>query len=219
MEMPVYRAPRWRNIALDIVRKVGMFTTHAGRIIVIISMFLWFGASFGPSDRFQQIDARYTSFALSKNADLDSLERMKQAEQLENSYIGILGHAIEPVIAPLGYDWKIGIALITSFAAREVFVGTMATIYAVGDSEDGSSIRQKMEARKSPNSDDPLYDLPFGLSLLVFYAFAMQCVSTLAVVKAETGSWKWPLLQLIAMTGLAYVCALVVYKLAVILTA
>ena len=219
MEMPVYRAPRWRNIALDIVRKVGMFTTHAGRIIVIISMFLWFGASFGPSDRLQQIDARYTSFALSKNADLDSLERMKQAEQLENSYIGILGHAIEPVIAPLGYDWKIGIALITSFAAREVFVGTMATIYAVGNSEDGSSIRQKMEARKSPNSDDPLYDLPFGLSLLVFYAFAMQCVSTLAVVKAETGSWKWPLLQLIAMTGLAYVCALVVYRLAVIFTA
>ncbi len=219
MEMPVYRAPRWRNIALDIVRKVGMFTTHAGRIIVIISMFLWFGASFGPSDRLQQIDARYTSFALSKNADLDSLERMKQAEQLENSYIGILGHAIEPVIAPLGYDWKIGIALITSFAAREVFVGTMATIYAVGDSEDGSSIRQKMEARKSPNSDDPLYGLPFGLSLLVFYAFAMQCVSTLAVVKAETGSWKWPLLQLIAMTGLAYVCALAVYRLAVIFTA
>ena len=114
----------------------------------------------------------------------------------------------------MGYDWKIGIALITSFAAREVFVGTMATIYAVGDGDDSATIRQRMAARTDGETGEPLYDLPFGLSLLVFYAFAMQCVSTLAVVRSETGSWKWPLLQLVGMTGFAYVCALLVYRLA-----
>lgn len=219
MEMPVYRAPRWRNIGIDIARKVSMFVTHAGRIIVVISIFLWLGASFGPTERWEQIDAHYAALAAEPDAKIEALDREKQAEQLENSYIGILGHAIEPAIAPLGYDWKIGIALITSFAAREVFVGTMATIYAVGDSDDGTTIRQKMQARTVPGSDKPVYDLPFGLSLLVFYAFAMQCVSTLAVVKAETGSWKWPLLQLVGMTGLAYISALVVYRLAMLFTA
>jgi len=219
MEMPVYRAPRWSNIGIDIARKVSMFVTHAGRIIVVISIFLWLGASFGPSERWVKIDAHYAALEAAPEADIEALDREKQAEQLENSYIGILGHAIEPAIAPLGYDWKIGIALITSFAAREVFVGTMATIYAVGDSDDGTTIRQKMQARTVPGSDKPLYDLPFGLSLLVFYAFAMQCVSTLAVVKAETGSWKWPLLQLVGMTGLAYISALAVYRLTLLFMA
>jgi ferrous iron transport protein B len=214
MEMPVYRAPRWSNIAIDIARKVTMFVTHAGKIIVVISVFLWLGASFGPSERFEKIDRDYATLAAAPQADTVALARLKSADQLENSYIGILGHAIEPAIAPLGYDWKIGIALITSFAAREVFVGTMATIYAVGDSEDVTTIRQKMQARTKPNSTAPLYDLPFGLSLLVFYAFAMQCVSTIAVVKSETGTWKWPILQLFGMTGLAFVSAWVVYRVA-----
>jgi ferrous iron transport protein B len=134
---------------------------------------------------------------------------------LENSYIGIVGKSIDPVIKPLGYDWKIGIALITSFAAREVFVGTMATIYSVGGSDDDvSSVREKMQAQLKPDTDEPLYDLPFGLSLMVFYAFAMQCMSTIAVVKSETGTWKWPIIQFVMMTGLAYVSSLLVYNLA-----
>jgi len=216
MEMPVYRAPRWSNIATDILRKVSMFITHAGRIIVVVSVFLWLGASFGPLQRTAAIEQRYMELAESQGIDAETLQGDMDAELLENSYIGILGHAIEPVIRPLGYDWKIGIALITSFAAREVFVGTMATIYAVGDSDDTATIRQRMAARTDPETGRPLYDLPFGLSLLVFYAFAMQCVSTLAVVRSETGSWKWPLLQLVGMTGFAYVCALLVYRLALL---
>lgn len=217
MEMPVYRAPRWGNIALDITRKVWMFITHAGRIIVVVSVFLWLGASFGPSERFDAVEHRFVELGNAVDADVDELEKQRKAELLENSYIGILGHAIEPVIRPLGYDWKIGIALITSFAAREVFVGTMATIYAVGDGDDTATIRQRMAARTDGETGEPLYDLPFGLSLLVFYAFAMQCVSTLAVVRSETGSWKWPLLQLVGMTGFAYVCALLVHRLATLL--
>jgi len=216
MEMPVYRAPRWGNIGTDILRKVSMFITHAGRIIVVMSVFLWLGASFGPAERTTAIEQRYVALADGPDADSEALQREKDAELLENSYIGILGHAIEPIIRPLGYDWKIGIALITSFAAREVFVGTMATIYAVGDRDDTATIRQRMAARTDPETGKPLYDLPFGLSLLVFYAFAMQCVSTLAVVRSETGSWKWPLLQLVGMTGFAYVSALLVYRLALV---
>jgi ferrous iron transport protein B len=216
MEMPVYRAPRWSNIATDILRKVSMFITHAGRIIVVVSVFLWLGASFGPPERTATIEQRYLELAESQGIEVETLQGDMDAELLENSYIGILGHAIEPVIRPLGYDWKIGIALITSFAAREVFVGIMATIYAVGDSDDTATIRQRMAARTDPETGHPLYDLPFGLSLLVFYAFAMQCVSTLAVVRSETGSWKWPLLQLVGMTGFAYVCALLVYRLALL---
>lgn len=214
MEMPVYRSPRWGNIGLDILRKVWMFITHAGRIIVVVSVLLWLGVSFGPSDRFNAVHEHYAQRMTATPEAAGELERQKDAELLENSYIGILGHAIEPVIRPLGYDWKIGIALITSFAAREVFVGTMATIYAVGDGDDTATIRQRMASRTDPDTGQPLYDLPFGLSLLVFYAFAMQCVSTLAVVRSETGSWKWPLLQFVGMTGFAYVCALVVYRLA-----
>jgi ferrous iron transport protein B len=213
MEMPVYRMPRWNNIALDITRKVWMFITHAGRIIIGVSIVLWLGASFGPPERMAQVEESFAE-RMTQEGETEELVRAQSAELLENSYIGILGKTIEPLISPLGYDWKIGIALITSFAAREVFVGTMATIYAVGDDDDTATIRERMASRTHPGTDRPLYDLPFGLSLLVFYAFAMQCVSTMAVVKAETGSWKWPLLQLVLMTGFAYVSALSVYQLA-----
>jgi ferrous iron transport protein B len=217
MEMPVLRAPRGGNIGMDIVRKSSMFVTQAGRIIVVISVVLWLGASFGPSEQMEQVEQRYATAAQLPDADPDSLARLRSAELLEHSYIGMVGHAIEPAIAPLGYDWKIGIALITSFAAREVFVGTMATIYAVGDSEDEATIRQRMASTMNANTGEPLYDLPFGLSLLVFYAFAMQCVSTLAVVRSETGSWKWPLIQVFGMTGLAYLSAFVIFRLAQVL--
>jgi ferrous iron transport protein B len=207
MELPDYRAPKLSNVLLEILRKVSQFITNAGKIIVFVSILLWLGASFGPGNRFAEIEQKYETVT-AKNK-----EQLKETELLENSYIGILGKGIEPVIKPLGYDWKIGIALITSFAAREVFVGTMATIYSVGSAdEDVMSIRDRMQVQTKPNATDPLYDLPFGLSLLVFYAFAMQCMSTLAVVKTETGSWEWPIIQFLMMTGLAYICSLAVYQ-------
>ena len=212
MELPDYRVPKISNVVIEIMRKVTQFVTSAGKIIVFVSILLWLGASYGPPARFDAIEAKYAQ------TESETAEKEKNAELLENSYIGILGKSIVPVIEPLGYDWKIGIALITSFAAREVFVGTMATIYSVGSTdEDVTSIREKMQKQVNPKTGKPLYGLPFGLSLLVFYAFAMQCMSTLAVVKTETGTWKWPIIQLLMMTGLAYVSSLAVYNLAALL--
>lgn len=212
MELPDYKVPKLSNVLLEITRKVTQFVTSAGKIIIVVSILLWLGASYGPPQKYQAIEAKYAQI------DTEEAEQEKNAELLENSYIGILGKSITPVIEPLGYDWKIGIALITSFAAREVFVGTMATIYSVGSSdEDITSIREKMQSQVNPETGEPLYGLPFGLSLLVFYAFAMQCMSTIAVVKTETGTWKWPIIQLVMMTGLAYVSSLFVYNVAQLL--
>ncbi len=212
MELPDYRLPKISNVVLEITRKIGQFVMSAGKIIVFISILLWLGASYGPPGRFETIETKYASVEQTAISNSE-----KNAELLENSYIGIMGRKLNPIIEPLGYDWKIGIALITSFAAREVFVGTMATIFSVGDGDDVSSVREKMKSSKDPKTGEPLYGLPFGLSLLVFYAFAMQCMSTLAIVKAETGTWKWPLIQLLVMTGLAYVSSLAVYNLALLL--
>lgn len=212
MELPDYRLPKFSNVAIEITRKVTQFIVSAGKVIVVVSVFLWLGASYGPPSKTEAIEAKYAELEGS------DLEQQKNAELLESSYIGILGKTIEPVIQPLGYDWKIGIALITSFAAREVFVGTMSTIYSVGSTDDEiTSVREKMQSQINPATGKPLYDLPFGLSLMVFYAFAMQCMSTLAVVKTETGTWKWPIVQLFMMTGLAYVSSLLVYNLASLL--
>lgn len=209
LELPDYRVPKVSNVLLEITRKATQFVTSAGKVIVVISVLLWLGASYGPTDRFEAIEEKYAE------VEGEDAEQLKNAELLENSYIGIVGKSIDPVIQPLGYDWKIGIALITSFAAREVFVGTMSTIYSVGGSDDEvTSVREKMQAQLKPGTNEPLYDLPFGLSLMVFYAFAMQCMSTLAVVKTETGTWKWPMIQLVMMTGLAYLSSLLVYNLA-----
>ncbi|MCY7310613.1 MAG: hypothetical protein LH619_07535 [Chitinophagaceae bacterium] len=161
----------------------------------------------------QQISQPYQQAISIKGADSAQLRKEYQSAKLENSYAGILGKTIEPAITPLGYDWKIGIALITSFAAREVFVGTMATIYSVGDDNDGSLLlKEKMKAAVKPDGK-PVFNLASGLSLMIFYVFAMQCMSTLAVVKRETKSWKWPVIQLIYMTGLAYLMSWVVYQL------
>jgi ferrous iron transport protein B len=206
LELPDYRLPRVSAVAFEIVRKVWQFVSSAGKLIVLISVLLWFGASYGPQERMELIESQYGILE-----QTEENRNAKQAAILENSYVGILGNEIEPIIRPLGYDWKIGIALITSFAAREVFVGTMATINSVGSDDGAVTLRDRMMAETDENGR-PLYDLAFGLSLLVFYAFAMQCMSTLAVVKAETGTWKWPLFQLLFMTGLAYISALAVYE-------
>lgn len=213
LELPIYRAPRWKNVAVTMAEKARIFVTDAGKVIMIISLALWFLSSFGPGNRMQQVEDKYASLIIaSPQPDkIDSLQKQLSSERLQNSYAGILGQAIEPAIKPLGFDWKIGIALITSFAAREVFVGTMATLYSVEETDDNSSLREKMQAAKHEDGSR-VYTLPAALSLMVFYVLAMQCMSTLAVVRRETRTWKWPVFQFIYMTFLAYACSWIVYQ-------
>jgi ferrous iron transport protein B len=215
MELPVYRMPRWGNVLYTMYEKSKTFVLEAGKVIIAISIVLWVLASYGPASRFDSIEKKYAQIELQKDSvQVSTIERDKSADKLENSYAGILGHAIEPVIRPLGFDWKIGIALITSFAAREAFVGTMATIYSVdsGDENQGT-IRDKMRVATDANTGLPLFTFATGFSLMLFYAFAMQCMSTVAIVYRETKSWKWPVIQLVYMTILAYVASLIAYQL------
>ncbi len=212
LELPVYRAPRWKNVGITMIEKAKIFVTDAGRVIIFISLLLWFLSNYGPSGRMHAVNEKYA--ALKQQAATAqqsvSIEKQYKSEKLQNSYAGILGKTIEPVIKPLGYDWKIGIALITSFAAREVFVGTMATLYSVEDKDNSTTLQEKM--RSAVHEDgSKVYTLPAALSLMVFYVFAMQCMSTLAIVKRETRTWKWPVVQFIYMTGLAYLMSLLIY--------
>jgi ferrous iron transport protein B len=212
LELPVYRSPRWTNILATMIEKAKIFVFDAGKVIMVISLLLWVLSSYGPANKMNVAAEKYDQLIRQNPQEANELNKEKKAALLENSYAGTLGKSIEPVIHPLGFDWKIGIALITSFAAREVFVGTMATLYSVGDGaeENSSTLRQKMSAAVKPDGTK-VYSLATGLSLMVFYVFAMQCMSTLAVVKRETKSWKWPLVQLIYMTGLAYLVSWMVY--------
>lgn len=213
MELPVYRTPQWKTVCLTIYDKVKMFLWDAGKIIVAISVILWFLTSHGPGTRFETIEKKYNSTEMiSKFPDRERKAKVS-SEKLESSYAGIIGKAIEPAIAPLGFDWKIGISLVTSFAAREVFVGTMATIYSAGNSDNTQTIREKMHAEKNPETGLPKFSMAVCFSLMIFYAFAMQCMSTLAVVYRETKNWKWPMIQFIYMSALAYVASFVVYNL------
>ncbi|MBT1704204.1 ferrous iron transport protein B [Chryseosolibacter indicus] len=215
MELPAYRVPRWSNVGYTIVEKTKAFVFEAGKVILAISIVLWVLASYGPGDRLE--NARETVLSQSANLRLteQGLEDRVAAYKLENSYAGVIGKAIEPVIKPLGYDWKIGIALLTSFAAREVFVGTIATIYSIGsvNEDDQDTIKERLAKEVDPETGNPRFTPATGFSLLIFYTFAMQCMSTLAVVYRETKGWKWPLLQLLYMTALAYLSAFAVYQL------
>ncbi|HMU45089.1 MAG TPA: ferrous iron transport protein B [Chitinophagaceae bacterium] len=213
LELPTYRSPRWNNVFPTMINKAKIFVVEAGKVIMIISLILWGLSSFGPGNSIEKVTQKYEQLKAEPGANISQLNKAYQTEKLESSYAGILGKSIEPVITPLGYDWKIGIALITSFAAREVFVGTMATLYSVGDDDEGSLLlKEKMKAAKRPDGT-PVFNLASGLSLMIFYVFAMQCMSTLAVVRRETKSWKWPIIQLIYMTALAYVMSWIVYQL------
>ncbi|AXY76631.1 ferrous iron transport protein B [Paraflavitalea soli] len=214
LELPTYRAPRWKNVVVTMVSKAKIFVVDAGKVIIVISLILWALSSYGPKERMAAVHTKYEQLAQQNPDQKDLLEREKGTDLLENSYAGILGKSIEPAISPLGYDWKIGIALITSFAAREVFVGTMATLYSVegGADADETTLTEKLNAA-TRSDGSKVYTLATGLSLMIFYVFAMQCMSTLAIVKRETRSWKWPLLQLIYMTGLAYVMSLLAFQL------
>jgi ferrous iron transport protein B len=213
VEMPSYKIPLFKNVGINVLEKTKAFVFGAGKIILAISVILWFLGSHGPKDTFgnaQQI-VENEVYASKLKINPSVIEDNVAAYKLENSYIGIIGRSIEPVIKPLGYDWKIGIAVVTSFAAREVFVGTLATIYSVGNSDDETTIKNKMAAEIKPDGTK-IFNFATGVSLLLFYAFAMQCISTLAIVKKETNSWKWPIIQLIFMSGFAYLVALSAYQ-------
>lgn len=256
-EMPNYRLPLVKNVAYTVWEKTKSFILGAGKIILAISIILWFLGSYGISEDFKNAEAvvknriesnglttfnqaslvqdlvaykealhdsiskkayRINTEAVSDSLQLKKTELFEKAQnqeiagyKLEKSFIGYAGKAIEPLVRPLGYDWKIGIAVLTSFAAREVFVGTLATIYSVGSDEE-DTIKNRMAAEINPTTNQPLFNLASGISLLLFYAFAMQCMSTLAIVKRETNSWKWPLAQLVFMSIFAYIVALIAYQ-------
>jgi ferrous iron transport protein B len=202
MELPVYRKPQWQTVGMLVFDKVKVFLFDAGKIILAISIVLWFLTSHAPNNAFKIIEQNTTTLSAGEI----------KSQKLEASYAGILGKTMEPVIKPLGFDWKIGIALITSFAAREVFVGTMATIYSSGDTDNTETLREKLMTQKNYTTQEPVYTNAVCWSLLVFYAFAMQCMSTLATTYRETKHWKWPAIQLVFMTGLAYLSSWGIYS-------
>lgn len=212
LELPVYRSPRWKNVFTTMVQKAKIFVFDAGKVIMVISLLLWGLSTYGPKEKMKNVTAKYEQLIKNSPDQEKEIKKLYKTVLLQNSFAGTLGKAIEPAIRPLGYDWKIGIALITSFAAREVFVGTMATLYSVGEGADENSntLRQKMSAAKREDGTK-VYDLATGLSLMIFYVLAMQCMSTLAVVKRETRTWKWPVIQLLYMTGLAYLMSWITY--------
>ena len=239
VEMPNYKLPLLKNVGYTVLEKTKSFVFGAGKIILAISIILWFLGTNGYSDEFKNAESIVTQrikeqgfstysevYFVNKQDELKADEtfamQTKELEEralsqeiasykLEHSYMGYMGKAIEPIVRPLGYDWKIGIAVLTSFAAREVFVGTLATIYSVGNDEE-ETIKYRMAAEVNPRTNKPLFNLASGISLLLFYAFAMQCMSTLAVVKRETNSWKWPAGQLVFMSLFAYIIALIAYQ-------
>lgn len=212
MELPTYRWPRWSNVGYTILEKTKAFVFEAGKVILAISVILWVLASYGPSDKMQQAREKAITEAAQLNLTDEDTEDRIASYKLENSYAGIIGKSIEPLIKPLGYDWKIGIALVTSFAAREVFVSTIATIYSLGSSDDQVTIKSRLKSEINPETGGPRYTPAVGLSLLVFYTLAMQCMSTLAIVKRETKGWKWPMIQLAYMTTVAYLAAFLVFR-------
>ena len=212
IELPQYKPPIWKNALLTVKEKVITFILEAGKVILLISILLWFLASYGPSKAMQAAKDEASAIISSENLSGTAAEDVLAGKKIEASYAGHLGRFIEPAIKPLGFDWKIGIALITSFAAREVFVGTMATIYSVGSADDEKSIIQKMSAEIRPGSSVKVYNPATAMSLLIFYVFAMQCMSTLAITKRETKSWKWPAIQFLYMGALAYFGSLICYQ-------
>ncbi len=223
IELPVYRIPDWKNVLMNTWEKVWAFIVGAGKIILVVSIALWALSRFGPGDSIERAAQVAEQEAVQKNMDPAEMDGFVQQRKLEASWAGQAGKWLEPAIRPLGYDWKIGIALLTSFAAREVFTGTLAVLYNMGgaegeindrtENEAKATLRERMKSEKFSDTGEPVYTLATALSLLVFYALAMQCFSTLAVVRRETGSWKWALLQFVFMSGLAYLAAWLVYVL------
>lgn len=207
MEFPDYRLPNAKSVGKTVLEKVTDFVWNAGKIILAISVVLWVLASYGPADKMRAVDEKY--------AALPAPERPNgyASEKLEQSFAGHFGRAMEPAIRPLGFDWKIGIGLLTSFAAREVFVGTMNTIYGLDSEADEKRLSEVLAKQTDPDTGQKRFDTATSLSLMVFFLLAMQCMSTFAVVRRETGSLKMALLQLIFMTISAYFASFATYQL------
>jgi ferrous iron transport protein B len=213
MQLPPYRLPVWRNVWQTIWEKTSSFVLEAGKVILVASIVLWGLASYGPSAKMTAAEAEATNIAQQKNLDETATADLVAAYRIEASYAGHLGKFIEPAIKPLGFDWKIGIALITSFAAREVFVATMATIYSIGSTNDEATIHDRLAEARNPQTGAKVYTAATAASLLIFYVFALQCMSTIAVVRRETGGWKWPIVQFTFMGLLAYLGSWAVFNL------
>ena len=192
MDLPAYKMPLWTYDFKLVLGKVWEFITGAGKIILAVSVILWVLSYFGPKDEKQ-------------------LFQVQSEVKLENSYLAKIGRQMEPAIAPLGYDWKMGVGILSSFAAREVFVGTMSTLYSLDDEAEEKTVIEKMKADVKPNGEK-VFNFATGISILIFYAFAMQCISTIAVVYRETKSWKWTAIQLVFMSGLAYFVSMIAYQ-------
>ena len=192
MDLPAYKMPLWTYDFKLVLGKVWEFITGAGKIILAVSVILWVLSYFGPKDEKQ-------------------LFQVQSEVKLENSYLAKIGRQMEPAIAPLGYDWKMGVGILSSFAAREVFVGTMSTLYSLDDEAEEQTVIEKMKADVKPNGEK-VFNFATGISILIFYAFAMQCISTIAVVYRETKSWKWTAIQLVFMSGLAYFVSMIAYQ-------
>jgi len=210
MELPAYKMPQWPGIFQNVFDRGKVFVTEAGKIIFGISILLWFLSSFPKQDHAELAKTEFST----ETIELSSFQESEviASARLEQSYAGQFGQFIEPAIEPLGFDWKIGIGLITSFAAREVMVGTLNTIYSVQDQENAISLQKKLQRDVDSETGEPVYTIWTALSLMVFFALAMQCMSTIAIVKRETNSWKWPVLMFSYMTALAYLCSLIVYQ-------
>ena len=207
LELPVYRMPNWRNIFINVYNKTKAFVIEAGKVILAISILLWILATNSPKSD----DYIETQYATYETTHQGANKLNKEAYELEYSYMGYLGKVIEPIIKPLGYDWKIGIALISSFAAREVFVGTISTVYSISSEED-ATIVERLRNEVNMETGQPRFNFATGISLLLFYVFAMQCMSTMAIVKKETGHWKYAFYQFLFMFGLAYFFAFASYQ-------
>ena len=211
-ELPRYKWPDFRNVVIDTYEKVKTFVIEAGKVILVISIILWFLASFGPPGQMAEARVQAAQLAAAQNLPETEAEDLAASLTLEASYAGRAGKVIEPIIQPLGFDWKIGIALITSFAAREVFVGTMATLYSIGSVSDELTIQERLASETDVRTGKPVYTMATSLSLILFYVFAMQCMSTLAVVRRETKTWKWPVIQFVFMSVIAYLASLLAYQ-------
>ncbi|MBI1838283.1 MAG: ferrous iron transport protein B [Flavobacteriia bacterium] len=211
LELPSYKSPRWGNVGITVFEKVKVFIFDAGKVILAVSILLWGLATFGPADAMKNGVKQVENSIQFKNSSPQAQDQMIASAKLQNSFIGHFGQAIEPIIAPIGYDWKIGVSLITSFAAREVFVGSLSTIYSVHDNGDSNvPLIQHLRSEKRMDGTK-VYTVASGVSLMVFYVYAMQCMATMAVVKRETKSWKWPIIQMVVMGILAYVGAFIAY--------
>ena len=214
LELPWFKTPRWQNVAIEAYQKSRTFVVDAGKVILFISLVLWFMAAYGPGNRDQRVAADLARLEQTRPLPESERDNLRATLELEHSYAGLLGHAIEPVIRPLGFDWRIGIALLASFAAREVFVGTMATIHSVGQNfEDDNTLLARMRQSRDAETGLPTYRPAVAFSLMVFYLLAMQCMSTFSIVRRELNSWPWAIGQTVAMTVLAWLCSWAVYNL------